>query len=85
MKTRDRISSELRNYGFIVTDSKANFIFISNTLYNAKDIFLELRKRGILVRHFSLPRIQEYLRVSIGSDEDMDNFLNAIKDIISRK
>jgi histidinol-phosphate aminotransferase len=84
INTRERVSIKLCESGFKVLESKANFVFISHPLYSGKEIFLELKRRGILVRHFSMPRIEEYLRVSIGTDEDMDRFLKAIFEITSR-
>jgi len=81
INTRERISSELTKSGFNVINSKANFLFISHPDFSAKEIFDELRQRGILVRYFNLPRISEYLRVSIGTDEDMDRFLKKIFEI----
>jgi histidinol-phosphate aminotransferase len=81
--TRERVSRELRNAGFNVIESKANFIFISHTKCKAEYIFGELKKRGVLVRYFKKQRIDNYLRVSIGSDEEMDVFLKEIKEIIN--
>ncbi|PJI08960.1 MULTISPECIES: histidinol-phosphate transaminase [Clostridium] len=83
IKTRDRVSEELRKIGFKVIDSKANFIFISHPKVYAEDIFKELRRRGILVRYFNDSRIDNYLRVSIGNDEEMDRFVKEIKEISS--
>jgi histidinol-phosphate aminotransferase len=65
-----------------MTDSKANFIFISHPNYSAESLFLQLRERGILVRHFNQPIIDNHLRVSIGKEEDMDRFLETVKEII---
>lgn len=80
--TRERISTALTELGFNVLASKANFIFINHAKINAKVIFTELRNKGILVRHFNQPRIDNFLRVSIGTDAEMDAFLSAIKEII---
>ncbi len=82
IKTRERVSSELLKLGFEMTDSKANFIFISHPNYSAESLFLQLRERGILVRHFNQPIIDNHLRVSIGKEEDMDRFLETVKEII---
>lgn len=82
IKTRERVSKELRKIGFKVIDSKANFIFISHTKVYAGNIFKELRKRGILVRYFNDSRIDNYLRVSIGNDEEMDAFVDQVKEIV---
>jgi len=82
INTRERVSSELCNLGFMVSKSKANFLFVRHPLFSGKDIFLELRRKGILVRHFNLPRIEEYLRISIGTDADMNKLLEVIKEIV---
>ena len=60
--------------GFTFPDSKANFLFISHPEYSARDLFEALKKEDIYVRYFSLPRISEYLRVTIGTDEQMEAF-----------
>ncbi len=80
--TRDRISEELRQIGFDVVDSKANFIFISPPNIKAEELFNQLKEKGILIRFFNKPRINNYLRVSIGTDEEMDGFIKAVKEII---
>jgi len=82
IKTRERISKSLREIGFKVTDSKANFIFISHSSINADKIFAELKGKGILVRYFKIPRIDNFLRIGIGTDEEMDIFMKAIKEIV---
>jgi len=82
INTRERISKELVQIGFEVIDSGANFIFISHETMHARDIFKRLRDGGILVRYFNEARIDNYLRVSIGTDEDMDSFLKAIREIV---
>ncbi|MGE5614858.1 MAG: histidinol-phosphate transaminase [Bacillota bacterium] len=83
--TRERFTRELRSRKFLITDSKANFVFASHPDVYAGDIFSELRKRGILVRYFKLPRIDNHLRISIGADEDMDAVIAALDDIIGSR
>jgi histidinol-phosphate aminotransferase len=83
IRTRERVAVEMRARGFYVTDSKANFIFASHPRKKAAAIFYELRQRGILVRYFDKERIDNFLRITIGSDEDMNVFLNALKDILA--
>lgn len=82
MQTRERVSRELIELDFNVLPSQANFIFISHSQYSAPALFAQLREKGILVRYFQQPRIDNYLRVSIGSDEEMDSFLTVVKEII---
>lgn len=80
--TREAVTSELAAVGFHVTDSKANFVFISHPEKSAELIFEQLREKGILVRYFKQPRIDQYLRVSIGTDQEMTAFLQAVKEIV---
>jgi histidinol-phosphate aminotransferase len=79
--TRDRVASVLSLRGFQVIPSGANFIFIRSPKTPGPELFVALRERGILVRHFNKPRIADYLRVSIGADEEMDTFLAACGEI----
>ena len=83
INTRTRISSALEKMGFKVLPSSANFIFASPQKGNLKaaDYFTALRERGILLRYFNKPRINNYLRISIGNDDDMDKFLEACREI----
>jgi len=74
VKTREHAKEVLKEMGFVFPDSKANFLFISHPEYPAKDLFLALREEDIYVRYFSLPRIDNYLRVTIGTDEEMEAF-----------
>ncbi|MGI5970169.1 MAG: histidinol-phosphate transaminase [Oscillospiraceae bacterium] len=86
MTTRNRVSEALRRAGFKVIPSEANFIFISHPAIPAKQVFSALRERGILVRHFpNNERTENYLRVSIGSDGEMDKFLKQAAEIIGTK
>ena len=80
--TRERVKKELKELGFEFADSKTNFIFAKHPDKSGKEIFAYLRSRGIIVRRFDLPRIDEYLRISIGTDEEMDTLIRALKEII---
>ena len=71
-KTRENAKVELAKLGFSFTDSKANFLFITHPEYQAKDLFQALREEGIYVRYFAQPRIDNYLRVTIGTDGQME-------------
>lgn len=82
INTRERVVEKLIQIGFKVIDSSANFIFISHSNIRAVDIFKKLREKGILVRYFNKERIDNYLRVSIGTDEEMDLFIAAIEGIV---
>ena len=59
-----------------------NFIFASNPRYHASEIFEKLKEKGIYVRYFNKPRISEYLRISVGTDEQMDVFIRALDEIM---
>ena len=80
--TREAASKQLEDLGFVVTPSKANFIFISHKEVPAEDIFLKLKEKGVLVRYFKKDRINNYLRVSIGTDEEMQIFIEKLKEIL---
>ena len=81
MATRERTTEELQAMGFRVLPSKANFIFITHPTVPAQQLFAGLREKGVLVRYFNQPRIDNYLRVSIGTDQEMDAFLAAMKEL----
>lgn len=76
--TRERVSRELAARGYEVIPSGANFIFMRRPGAPGAALTASLRAVGILTRRWDLPRIADYLRVSIGSDPDMDLFLNAL-------
>lgn len=80
--TRERVKKALEEMEFDVKESSTNFLFAAPGKVPAKTIFEELRKRKIYVRYFAKPRIDEYLRITIGTDEQMDCFLEAVKEII---
>ena len=82
IRTRERIISILENNGFNVIPSKANFIFIHHPEKDAAELYATLKKQGVLVRYFNKPRINQYLRVSIGTDEEMDIFINKLDGIL---
>ena len=81
--TRERTKARLTELGFVFPDSKTNFIFASPQKKSAKYIFEELKKRNIFVRYWNKPIICDYLRISIGTDEEMDRLFNALEEIIN--
>jgi histidinol-phosphate aminotransferase len=83
MATREQVVSELEKIGFYILTSKANFIFIRHESIGAAALFRHLREKGVLVRHFDKPRINEYLRVTIGTPSDMKAFVAALKQIVN--
>ena len=80
--TRDRTAKELRALGFILPDSSTNFLFAEHPKHRAEDIFLFLREKGIYVRFFKKKRIDNRLRITIGTDEQMDKLISALKELI---
>lgn len=82
INTREKTKIRLKELGFNVLDSKSNFIFISHKNVFAEDIYIKLRDNGILVRYFKTDIIDNYIRVTIGTDEEMDIFVEKIKYII---
>ena len=82
-ENRDFLTSELRSLGFDVTDSKTNFVFAKSDKIGGADLYSALRERGILVRHFTAEKIADYNRITVGTRDQVDALLGAIKDILS--
>lgn len=80
--TREWTKEELRRLGFVFQDSRSNFIFASHPDHPAKEIFEALKKQGIYVRYFEKPRIDNYLRISIGTDEEMKRLVSFLKQYV---
>jgi histidinol-phosphate aminotransferase len=80
--TRERTKVELSKLGFMFPDSKTNFIFASHKTVPADDIFNALRVNEMYVRHWNKDRISNYMRISIGTDEEMDKVLEFLKDYL---
>ena len=80
--TRRRLTEELRTMGFDVADSSTNFLFAEHPKYRAKDIQEYLKTRDIYVRYFSKKRIDNRLRITIGTDEEIDALISALRDYI---
>ena len=78
--TRERVKRELKALGFVFEDSMSNFLFVTHPQLSMEKLVTDLRKEGIIVRHFSKPeRIREYLRITIGTDEQMDTLIGFLK------
>lgn len=77
--TRERVKNELKALGFTFADSKTNFIFAKHESKPASEIFEALKGENIYVRYFKKPRIDNYLRISMGTDEQMDKMLLFLK------
>jgi histidinol-phosphate aminotransferase len=80
--TRERLSAELRLFGFEVLPSQTNFILARPPRFKAADWLNKLRSRRILVRWFDQPRVREFLRISIGTDAEADALLRAAKALL---
>ncbi len=79
IKTREFTKEQLTRLGFVFPDSKTNFIFAKHPNYCAKTLFEALKEVKIYVRYFNQPRINEYLRISIGTDEEMEKLIGFLE------
>lgn len=84
VKTREMTIRNLKALGFEMTDSKANFLFARYPGKSGGELYSQLKAKGILVRHFDKPRISDYLRITIGTDDQMEKLIGALKTIISK-
>lgn len=82
MRTREWTKQKLRELGFEFGDSKSNFIFARHPKLSGPKLFEALKASGIYVRHFSGPRIREYLRITVGTDEQMHRLIEFLSDYI---
>lgn len=82
IKTRTRVTDELRALGFKVLDSQTNFLFVTKDDLSMKDMFEYLKTKKVYIRYFSVPRIENYVRISIGTDDEMDIFLKEVKEYL---
>ncbi len=82
MKTREYTKNELEKLGFTCVPSYANFIFAKSDKISGNDLYLELKEKGVLIRHFSTPAICEFNRITIGTQEEMETFIEKVKECI---
>lgn len=80
--TRAWVTEEMKELGFTVLPSQANFIFVTHEDYRAEILYEQLKEAGVLVRYFNQPLINNYLRITIGTDEDMQTFLEKLRGIL---
>lgn len=80
--TREWTKKKLTELGFSYGDSMTNFIFATHRSVNANEIFTKLREKKIFVRHFNSPRIDNYLRISIGTQEEMEKLIDELSIIV---
>ncbi len=83
INTRERVKPEFKALGFEFTDSKANFLFAKHKSFPGKVIAEKLREKGIVVRRWDADRISDYLRITIGTDEEMNALIDALKEIVN--
>lgn len=84
MKTRDETSEKLKELGFEVLPSEANFIFVKHAAMPGEMYFKALRQNSIIVRHFDRPQIKDYVRITIGTDNEMHRLVEVTERIIEK-
>ena len=85
MENRAWTTAELQALGFTVLPSKANFVFAKSEKIDGEKLYLELKKRGVLIRHFTKAQIRDYNRITIGTKEQMQTLIGTIKDILEEQ
>lgn len=85
VKTRQYTADALRDLGFTVLPSKTNFLFAKSDRIDGTRLYEELKARGVLIRHFSLEKIRDYNRITIGTRAQMDTMLQKIKEILAEE
>lgn len=83
IRTREQTTSWLEDLGFKVIPSDTNFVFATHPDHDAKTLYEELKNHDVLVRHFDAAPIDQYIRVTIGTDENMAQFIEALKKLLS--
>ena len=81
-QNRDYLVNELKKLNFTMTDSLANFIFAKHSSVSGKEIYLKLKEKGVLVRHFDKENLTDYNRITIGSKEQLDYLIEKLKEIL---
>ena len=81
---RERLNRGLVHLGFEVLPSAANFVFARHPAHDGAALATALRQRAVIVRHFSAPRISDYLRITVGTDGQIDRLLSALSDILGK-
>ena len=82
IESRERVTGALRQRGFEVLPSQANFIFARHPDHAGEALAKALRDRAILVRHFAKPRLSEFLRITIGTPDQCDRLIAAVEEIV---
>ncbi|GHB11341.1 histidinol-phosphate aminotransferase [Modicisalibacter luteus] len=79
--TRERTRQRLEALGFRVLPSQTNFLLVTHPDFNAGELFIGLRERGILVRHFNTEALRDFMRISVGTDDEMNSLGEALEDL----
>ena len=82
VEVRDWTEKQLKKLGFSMTDSKANFIFATHPKADGKEIYLRLKQKGVLIRHFDTERLFAYNRITVGSKKQMQIFIMKLKEVL---
>ncbi len=82
MENRRWTQAQLEELGFTVLDSKANFVFAKSDRISGEKLYLDLKKRGVLVRHFTKDRIAQFNRITIGTKAQMETLIKTVKEIL---
>lgn len=85
IRVRENTKKALKELGFTMTDSLANFIFAKSDKIDGKKLYLRLKDKGVLVRHFEKKRLSDYNRITVGSEEQMNILLEKIKEILEEE
>ena len=85
IRVRELTAERLKALGFRLTDSKANFLFARSDRISGGELYRKLKERGVLVRHFDKPRIDDYNRITIGTEAQMDALVEAIEAILEER
>lgn len=83
--TREKTVEALKALGFTVLDSKANFVFAKNNNITGADLYTQLKKKGVLVRHFEKEKIKDFVRITIGTEEQMEVFLQKTTEVLAQR
>lgn len=85
VNNRDRLTERLIRLGFIVLPSSANFVLAKHRKISGEELYLKLKDNGVLVRYFSSAKISDFIRITVGSDNEMDTLIQKIKLILEAK
>ena len=85
VENREETATALKALGFEMTPSTTNFLFVKHPRLDGKQLYLDLKARGILVRHFDAPRISDYNRITVGTREQMQTLLRTIQTILEEQ